>query len=146
FAKRARTAGRPEAVIPSGAFLRPPPAPPATAAAPLLTVKDLSSGYGDVQILREVSLEVREKEVVALIGANGAGKTTFLMTLSQIVKPRSGSITFAGKTLTDSPPNQIVGAGIVHVPQGRRLFPGLTVRENLMQGTYLRTDDAKVQE
>src|SRR4029077_21082225 len=106
----------------------------------------LSSGYGEVQILREVSLDVKQGEIVALIGANGAGKTTLLYTLSQLVKPRSGSIRFAGLDLTRARPEEVVAAGIVHVPQGRRLFPGLTVRENLLQGVYRRRDTTKIAE
>ena len=143
FAKRARAAGRKDAHTAEGEFLKPAPPP---AGEKLLEVKDLSSGYGEVQILWDVNLEVRNGEVVALIGANGAGKTTLLYTLSQLVKPRSGSIRFADRDLTRARPEEIVGAGIVHVPQGRRLFPGLTVKENLLQGVYLRRDFQKIEE
>jgi branched-chain amino acid transport system ATP-binding protein len=111
----------------------------------LLEVRDLCSGYGEVQVLWNVSLEVREGEVVALIGANGAGKTTLLYTLSQLLRPRSGSIRFAGRDLTRALPEEVVAAGIVHVPQGRRLFAGLTVKENLLQGAYLRRDAEKIE-
>jgi branched-chain amino acid transport system ATP-binding protein len=143
FAKRAKAAGRPEAVTAQGQFLKPSlPAAGET----LLEVRDLCSGYGQVQILWDVSLEVRQGEVVALIGANGAGKTTLLYTLSQLVKPQSGSIRFQGRDLTRARPEEVVGAGIVHVPQGRRLFAGLTVKENLLQGVYLRRDSAQVEE
>jgi branched-chain amino acid transport system ATP-binding protein len=110
----------------------------------LLEVRDLCSGYGEVQVLWNVSLDVRPGEVVALIGANGAGKTTLLYTLSQLIRPRSGSIRFAGRDLTRALPEQVVAAGIVHVPQGRRLFAGLTVKENLLQGAYLRRDAQKI--
>jgi branched-chain amino acid transport system ATP-binding protein len=138
FASRARAAADAGApFVPSGEFRQ---APPAAAADVLLSVRGLSSGYGEVQILRDVSLEVKEKEIVALIGANGAGKTTLLYTLSQLLTPMAGSISFAGRDITAARPEEIVGAGIVHVPQGRRLFPGLTVRENLLQGAYLRRD------
>jgi branched-chain amino acid transport system ATP-binding protein len=143
FARRARAAGAKEALTEEGEFLRPP-LPPAEEK--LLEVRELSSGYGEVQILWDVSLEVRRGEVVALIGANGAGKTTLLYTLSQLVKPRRGSILFAGRDLTRARPEEVVAAGIVHVPQGRRLFPGLTVRENLLQGVYLRRDAAGIEE
>ncbi len=143
FARRARAAGGSEALTEEGEFLRPPLPP---AGEKLLEVRDLSSGYGEVQILWDVSLEVRLGEVVALIGANGAGKTTLLYTLSQLVKPRKGSILFAGRDLTRARPEEVVAAGIVHVPQGRRLFPGLTVRENLLQGVYLRRDSAGIEE
>jgi branched-chain amino acid transport system ATP-binding protein len=143
FARRARAAGQVEALTEEGEFLRPPLPP---VGEKLLEVRELSSGYGEIQILRDVSLEVRRGEVVALIGANGAGKTTLLYTLSQLVKPRKGSILFAGRDLTRARPEEVVAAGIVHVPQGRRLFPGLTVRENLLQGVYLRRDAAGIEE
>jgi branched-chain amino acid transport system ATP-binding protein len=115
-------------------------APPA-----LLEVKNLCSGYGDVPVLWDVSLEVREGEIVALIGANGAGKTTLLWTISQLLKPQSGFIRFAGRDLTGTTPDQAVVAGIIHVPQGRRLFPGLTVRENLLQGAFARRDFPQIE-
>jgi branched-chain amino acid transport system ATP-binding protein len=143
FAKRARAAGRRDTLTPTGEFRKPAAPPPA--AEKLLEIKNLSSGYGEVQILWDVNLDVRKGEVVALIGANGAGKTTLLYTLSQLVKPRSGSIHFADRDLTRARPEEVVGAGIVHVPQGRRLFPGLTVKENLLQGVYLRRDFQKIQ-
>jgi branched-chain amino acid transport system ATP-binding protein len=143
FAKRARAAGGRDTLTAQGEF-RKAAAPPATEK--LLEIKNLSSGYGEVQILWDVNLEVRSGEIVALIGANGAGKTTLLYTLSQLVKPRSGSIHFADRDLTRARPEEVVGAGIVHVPQGRRLFPGLTVKENLLQGVYLRRDFQKIKE
>ena len=143
FAKRARAAGRRDTLTATGEF-RKAAAPPATEK--LLEIKNLSSGYGEVQILWDVNLDVRSGEVVALIGANGAGKTTLLYTLSQLVKPRSGSIRFADSDLTRARPEEVVGAGIIHVPQGRRLFPGLTVKENLLQGVYLRRDSQKIKE
>ena len=154
FARRAQAAGHPEKLTVSGEFLTAPLPPEIEPSKPdlpppgetLLEIKDLSSGYGQVQILWDVSLEVKHGEVVALIGANGAGKTTLLLTLSQLIKPRSGSIRFAGRDLTRARPEEVVGAGIVHVPQGRRLFAGLTVRENLLQGTYLRRDPARIEE
>jgi branched-chain amino acid transport system ATP-binding protein len=153
FARRAKAAGRPEEMTADGKFLKARlpaeeswkptlPLPGET----LLEIKELSSGYGQVQILWDVSLEVKQGEVVALIGANGAGKTTLLYTLSQLIKPRSGSIRFAGRDLTRARPEEVVGAGIVHVPQGRRLFAGLTIRENLLQGTYLRRDPVQIEE
>ena len=143
FARRARAVGREESLTEEGEFLRPPLPP---AGEKLLEIRELCSGYGEVQILWDVSLEVRRGEVVALIGANGAGKTTLLYTLSQLVKPRKGSILFAGRDLTRARPEEVVAAGIVHVPQGRRLFPGLTVRENLLQGAYPRRDAAGIEE
>jgi branched-chain amino acid transport system ATP-binding protein len=138
FAQRARGAGEPAtAFVASGEFRKPAPV---SAGDALLSVKGLSGGYGEVQILRDVSLDVREKEIVALIGANGAGKTTLLNTISQILRPMAGSISFAGRDVTAARPDEIVGAGIVHVPQGRRLFSGLTVKENLLQGAFMRRD------
>jgi branched-chain amino acid transport system ATP-binding protein len=140
FAQRARGAGvTSTAFVKSGEFRK---AAAARAGDALLSVKGLSSGYGDVQILRDVSLEVRENEIVALIGANGAGKTTLLNTISKLLTPMAGTIAFAGTDITSVRPDEVVGAGIVHVPQGRRLFPGLTVRENLLQGAFLRRDAA----
>ena len=104
----------------------------------LLEVRDLSSGYGEVQILWDVSLDVRQGEIVALIGANGAGKTTLLWTISQLIQPWRGTVRFQGRDVTRAPSDRLVSEGIIHVPQGRRLFPGLTVKENLLQGAYLR--------
>ena len=141
FARRAQATERPERLTPRGVFRAPSLAP---ATETLLEVKDLSSGYGEVQILWNVSLEVRRGEVVALVGANGAGKTTLLCTISQLVRPRSGSIRFAQSDLTRARPEEVVAAGIVQVPQGRRLFPGLTVKENLLQGVYLRRDAGRI--
>ena len=143
FAKRAKAAGAAGRVTESGEFLKP--ALPA-AGETLLEVRDLCSGYGQVQILWDVSLDVKQGEVVALIGANGAGKTTLLYTLSQLVKPRAGSVRFAGRDLTHARPEEVVGAGIVHVPQGRRLFAGLPVKENLLQGVYLRRANKQIEE
>jgi branched-chain amino acid transport system ATP-binding protein len=143
FARRAIAAGDASASTETGEFLRPPEAP---AGPPLLEIEGLASGYGDVQILWDVSLEVRQGEIVALIGANGAGKSTLLYTISQLLHPRSGTIRFAGRDLTRQRPEDVVRAGIIQVPQGRRLFPGLTVRENLLQGTYLRRDARKISE
>jgi ABC-type branched-subunit amino acid transport system ATPase component len=115
-----------------------------TAGRALLEIRDLDAGYGDVQILWDLTLEVREGEVVALIGANGAGKTTLLWTISQLIRPRAGSIRFDGRDVTHAGAEALVRAGVVHVPQGRRLFAGLTVRDNLMQGAYLRRDRVEI--
>ena len=142
FAQRAQAAGDPGALlVASGEFRK---APPVAAGDALLEVRGLSSGYGEVQILRDVSLEVKEKEIVALIGANGAGKTTLLLTISRLLNAMAGSVWFAGADITAARSDQVVGAGVVHVPQGRRLFAGLTVQENLMQGVYLRRDAPKI--
>ena len=112
---------------------------------PLLQIRNLSSGYGDVQVLWDVSLEIQQGEVVALIGANGAGKTTLLCTVSQLIRPWSGLVHFDGQDLTHARSDQVVAAGIVHVPQGRRLFAGLSVKDNLLQGAYLRRGRARIQ-
>jgi branched-chain amino acid transport system ATP-binding protein len=111
---------------------------------PLLEIRHLDAGYGDAQILWDVSLDVFAGEVVALIGANGAGKTTLLCTISQLIRPRAGTIRFDGRDLTGAGSEDVVAAGIVHVPQARRLFAGLTVRDNLIQGAYLRRDRAEI--
>jgi branched-chain amino acid transport system ATP-binding protein len=106
----------------------------------LLRVDRLNVAYGDVQVLWDVSLEVRRGEMLALIGANGAGKSTLLATISGLLRPRSGRIVFDGREVTGAPADAIVQAGIAHVPQGRRLFAGLTVKQNLMLGAYTRRD------
>ena len=106
----------------------------------LLEVQGLSVAYGDVQVLWDVSLEVRRGETVALIGANGAGKSTLLAAISGLLHPRSGRVTLLGGDITAAPADAIVRAGIAHVPQGRRLFSGLSVRQNLLLGAYTRTD------
>ena len=108
----------------------------------LLSVRGVSAGYGPSDVLHTVSLEVREREIVTLIGANGAGKSTTLMTISRIQKLRAGVIEFAGKNLASTPPDQVVGMGLAQVPEGRRIFPRLTVRENLEMGGFLRHDQA----
>jgi branched-chain amino acid transport system ATP-binding protein len=118
----------------------------ATMPHPLLQVSGLRSGYGDIQILWDVVLDVMPGEIVALIGANGAGKTTLLRTISQLNRPWGGTIRFDGRDLAGASSDQVVAAGVIHVPQGRRLFAGLTVRENLLQGAYLREDRNAVRE
>ena len=115
-----------------------------TEAAPLLEIAGLASGYGRVQVLWDVALTVRAGELVALLGANGAGKTTLLNTVSRLLRPSAGSIRFDGRDLTRARADEVVAAGIVQVPQGRRLFAGLSVRDNLLQGAYLRRDRAGV--
>jgi branched-chain amino acid transport system ATP-binding protein len=100
---------------------------------PLLEVANVSAGYGDVQVLHDVSLTVNDEEVVSLIGANGAGKTTLLRTISGVL-PCRGEIRFAGELISALPPHEIVARGIAHVPEGRQLFAELTVLENLQLG------------
>ena len=97
----------------------------------MLLLDSVSAAYGRVEALRQVSLEIRKGEVVALIGANGAGKSTTLRTISGVLKPLSGQLLFEGRSIVGFSPEQVARAGIAHVPEGRRVFPGLTVRENL---------------
>lgn len=104
----------------------------------MLRIENLRSGYADLEVLHGVDIEVNEGEVVALIGANGAGKTTMLKTISGIVAARSGSIFYEGERIDSWRPHRIVDAGIVQVPEGRKLFPDMTVRENLQMGAYRR--------
>jgi branched-chain amino acid transport system ATP-binding protein len=104
----------------------------------LLEVDRLVARYGRITALQDVSLHVEEGEIVTLIGANGAGKTTTLRTISGLVRPASGTIRFAGRDITRLAPNDIVRAGIGHSPEGRRVFPRMTVRENLELGAYTR--------
>lgn len=101
----------------------------------LLELRDVCAGYGEVPVLRGASLEVREGSLTALIGANGAGKTTLLRTISGIVKARSGEILFCGERIDALRPDRIVAAGVVQVPEGRRLFPSMSVLENLLIGS-----------
>ena len=101
---------------------------------PLIELKNLSVRYGEIEALRGVSLSVEAGEVVTLLGANGAGKSTTLRAISGLTKPASGEILFEGKSLAGLGPEQIVRLGIAHVPEGRRVFPGLTSRENIMLG------------
>ena len=113
-------------------------------AAPVLAVENLDARYGGVHALRGVTLEVREREIVALIGANGAGKTTTLMSISQVLRPAAGSVRFLGREIVGMPPHAVVGAGLCQVPEGRRIFPRLTVRENLEMGAFLVRDRAAI--
>jgi branched-chain amino acid transport system ATP-binding protein len=111
---------------------------------PMLKVDGLEVFYDEVQALRGVSFEVNEGEIVTLIGANGAGKTTTLKTISGLIKPAAGAISFEGKSITGLRANLIVGRGISHVPEGRRIFPQLTVEENLTIGGHLVADLRKI--
>lgn len=114
--------------------------------APLLRVSGLNVAYGDVQVLWDIDLAVYPGETVALVGSNGAGKSTLLNALSGLLPPVSGSIEFGGVDLARQSSKRFVHEGICHVPQGRRLFVGMTVRENLMMGAFSRTDDARERE
>ncbi|HEU5561490.1 TPA: ABC transporter ATP-binding protein [Streptococcus pneumoniae] len=104
----------------------------------VLKVENLSVHYGMIQAVRDVSFEVNEGEVVSLIGANGAGKTTILRTLSGLVRPSSGNIEFLGQEIQKMPAQKIVAGGLSQVPEGRHVFPGLTVMENLEMGAFLK--------
>jgi branched-chain amino acid transport system ATP-binding protein len=113
----------------------------------MLRISDLSIYYGKSIALRNVTLEVGDKEVVSLLGANGAGKSTALRTISGLLTPRTGEITFLGEKISGLPPHKVVRKGISHCPEGRRIFPDLTVYENLvMMGAYLRSDKKEVME
>ena len=104
----------------------------------LLELEGVDAFYGNIQALRGISLTVDRGEIVTLIGSNGAGKTTTLRTIAGVMRPRAGRVTFDGKDLTQIPPNRIVPLGIAHAPEGRRIFPRMTVRENLELGAYAR--------
>ena len=105
---------------------------------PLLDVQDLRGGYGRVEVLRGVSLQVHEREIVALLGSNGAGKTTLNNVLSGLVPASAGRVLFDGQDLTRAHPRRVVQAGLIQVPEGRRIFPNLSVIENLELGSYAR--------
>jgi branched-chain amino acid transport system ATP-binding protein len=113
-------------------------------AEPLLTIEGLSAGYDDVRVLWDISLSVEGDEITCIVGSNGAGKTTLLRTISGLVPPSSGRLRFLGEDITGLAADQVLARGIVHVPEGRRLFRGLNVRDNLLLGAYLRRDDAEV--
>ncbi|MFI1284075.1 ABC transporter ATP-binding protein [Streptomyces sp. NBC_01310] len=106
----------------------------------LLKVEDLKVAYGKIEAVKGISFEVNEGEIVCLVGTNGAGKTTTLRTLSGLLKPKSGSITFDGQPLAAVPAHKIVSLGLAHSPEGRHIFPRLTIAENLQLGAFLRTD------
>ncbi|KLV27552.1 MULTISPECIES: ABC transporter ATP-binding protein [Niallia] len=111
----------------------------------MLHIKDLNVYYGNIQALKGVTLDIKEGEIVTLIGANGAGKSTLLKTLSGLIKPRKGSIEYLGKSIAGKPAQSIVKAGMSHVPEGRRVFSNMTVEENLELGAFLRKDKQEIQ-
>ncbi|MCG2721991.1 MAG: ABC transporter ATP-binding protein [Thermodesulfovibrionales bacterium] len=108
----------------------------------MLELRDLHTFYGPIEALRGIDLEISQGEIVSLIGNNGAGKSTTLMTISGILKPQSGDILFEGESIRESAPHKIVRMGISQVPEGRRIFPKLTVRENLEMGSFSGRGDA----
>jgi branched-chain amino acid transport system ATP-binding protein len=112
----------------------------------MLKIEKLNFAYGDLKVLWDVDLEVNEGEIVTVVGANGAGKSTTLKNISRLVKPTSGTITFQGQDLTRMQPHHVVEAGLVQVPEGRHIFPEMTVMENLRMGSFIkatRADRAK---
>jgi branched-chain amino acid transport system ATP-binding protein len=108
--------------------------------APLLDVTGIETFYGPIQAIRGVSLQVEQGHIVTVLGANGAGKTTVLRTISGVLDPERGSVRFEGRDIASMPPDKVMRLGICHVPEGRETFPFLTVRENLMMGAYTRHD------
>ena len=112
----------------------------------MLNIADLTVAYGAITAVQSLNLEVREGEIVTLIGSNGAGKSTTLRTVSGLLKPKSGSITFQGDVISGKPGHEIVAAGICQSPEGRRIFPRMSVDENLELGAYLQKDTALIKE
>jgi branched-chain amino acid transport system ATP-binding protein len=112
----------------------------------VLVLKDLHVRYGAIAALRGISISVEQGEMVALIGVNGAGKSTTLMTIAGVLKPTQGTITFEGQSIVGQSPEEIVRKGLALVPEGRRIFPGLTVEENLRLGAAIRSDRVAVQQ
>jgi branched-chain amino acid transport system ATP-binding protein len=110
----------------------------------LLEVKDVHTFYGNIEALKGISIEVEEGECVTLIGSNGAGKSTTLRSISGLTPPRQGSIRFRDREITETPPQEIVSMGVAHAPEGRHVFPRMSVFENLMLGAYLRRDEDRV--
>jgi branched-chain amino acid transport system ATP-binding protein len=106
----------------------------------MLELRDVTAGYGNIEALHGISLSVDEGEIVTLIGANGAGKTTTLMTISGCVRARAGAVLFRGRDVSRLPPHEIVALGLVQSPEGRKIFPRLSVMENLEMGAFVRRD------
>jgi branched-chain amino acid transport system ATP-binding protein len=112
----------------------------------LLEVKDVHTFYGNIEALKGISIEVEDGECVTLIGSNGAGKSTTLRSISGLTPPRQGSIRFKEREITETPPQEIVSMGVALSPEGRHVFPRMSVQENLMLGAYLRRDDSGIQD
>src|SRR5437660_2143984 len=106
----------------------------------MLSIKGLRSGYGKIEVLHDLGLEILQGQIVTLIGANGAGKTTLLKTISGLLQPNAGSIEFEGSSIVRCAPHKIVGLGISHVPEGRAVLKRMTVLDNLRMGAYVRAD------
>jgi branched-chain amino acid transport system ATP-binding protein len=111
----------------------------------MLEVQNLSAAYGMVQILRDVNFKVEEKEILSIIGPNGAGKTTLVKTIMGFLHPKSGTIIFKGENIEKLPPYEIVKKGMTLIPEGREIFPRMTIEENLLLGAYTIKDKAKIQ-
>lgn len=111
-------------------------------AEPILKVRALTAGYGDVQVLWGIDLKVDAGEIACIVGSNGAGKTTLLRTISGLVPATGGQVRFQGDDITGAAPDVVLGRGVAHVPEGRRLFRGLSVRDNLLLGAFMRRDGA----
>lgn len=107
---------------------------------PLLVVRDLEVAYGEIQVLWGVDVAVPKGEIACLVGSNGAGKTTFMRAVSGLIVARAGTVRFGGRSLTNAGPQAVLASGIAHVPEGRRLFAAMSVRDNLLMGAYLRAD------
>jgi branched-chain amino acid transport system ATP-binding protein len=110
----------------------------------MLELRDVHTFYGNIQALKGISLEIKSGEIITLIGANGAGKSSTLMSVCGVAPPRSGEILFRGESITRMSPDRIVSLGVCQVPEGRHIFPQLTVRENLDMGAFLRTDKEEI--
>ena len=118
--------------------------PPPVSDLPVLKLLNVESAYGPIKAIRGISLQVRRGEIGAVLGSNGAGKTTILKTISGIIDPRKGSIEFKGQDITAQDPSHIVQQGLSHVPEGREVFPLLSVHDNLLMGAYTRSDSDQV--
>jgi branched-chain amino acid transport system ATP-binding protein len=136
----------PEAPQPQQAPEQPREAPRPGGDGVILSVDDIHTYYGSIHALKGISLEVREGEIVTLIGANGAGKSTTLRSINGLNRPRQGTITFQGKNITNEAPHKIVAMGVAQSPEGRKLFPRMSVLENLEMGRFQRTDRSEVKE
>jgi branched-chain amino acid transport system ATP-binding protein len=113
---------------------------------PLLSARNLETYYGPITAIRGVSFDVSEGQIVTILGANGAGKTTVLKSISGAMEPQKGSVTFDGKNITGCEPDRVARSGIAHVPEGREVFPFMTVKGNLLMGAYARRDHAAIQD
>ncbi|RWX52329.1 amino acid/amide ABC transporter ATP-binding protein 2, HAAT family [Candidatus Electrothrix marina] len=112
----------------------------------MLELRNINTSYGNIQVLHDINLHVEQGEIITLIGANGAGKSTILMSICGIVPPRSGEILFNGTSIVWMPPEKIVALGLSQVPEGRHIFPELTVAENLDMGAFLRKDTGRIRQ